>query len=197
MNMTKRPKLTSKLDADFFRQWYWLKKELTDFCSAMQLSSAGMKPEIMERIYAFLKTGQRLKPIRQKCTEPDSHKPLTMKTVVKNYKNDPETRNFFIKHIGSHFKFSARVNIFRKEAQEKGEKITYGDLMNVWLHEYEQRRNKTIKLPIMKSCEYNQFTRDFYAANPNASRKRVISAWKQARTLAGAHTYQAWVKAFN
>jgi len=51
---TKRPKLTSKLDADTFKQLYWLKKELTDFCMIAGLSTAGMKPEIATRIYILL-----------------------------------------------------------------------------------------------------------------------------------------------
>lgn len=193
--MSKRPKLTSKLNAETFKQFYWLKSELTDFCVQVGLSSSGMKPEIAKRIYTFLKTGKKLKPGQAAKGVPDSARPLTPKTIVINYKNDPVTRQFFTKHIGSHFKFSARVNIFRKAALAKGKKITYGDLIKEWLREYELRKDKNVQLPIMQSCEYNQFTRDYYAANPRAPRTAVIAAWKQARTLAGAHTYQAWLKA--
>lgn len=192
----KRPKLTNRLDPKTFKECYFLKAELTNFCKENRLSTAGMKPEISERIYQFLKTGKKIKFTQEKNTSCDSDKLLTPKTVVVNYKNDPATRDFFIKHIGKHFKFSARVNIFRKAAIAKGEKITYGDLIKEWLKEHELRKNKSIKLPIMKSCEYNQFTRDYYAENPHAPRKSVIAAWKQARILAGEHTYKHWAKVF-
>jgi hypothetical protein len=196
MNLIKRPKLTPNLCAQIFKQYYWLKKELTDFCTQVGLSTAGMKPEIVQRIYTFLETGKRLNPVRQNTGALDSDKPITLNTPVVHYKNDPKTRDFFIKHIGPHFTFSARVNIFRKDALAQGKNITYGDLIAQWLEEYALRKDKSIKLPIMKSCEYNQFTRDYYVANPNAERKLVIAAWKQARTLVGQHTYQAWVKIF-
>jgi len=143
-----------------------------------------------------LKTGKKEKPAKSIAGTIDSSKPLTLGTLVVNYKNDPITRAFFIKQIGLHFKSSARVNIFRKDALAAGKKITYGDLVNEWLREYELRKDKNVKLPIMSSCEYNQFTRDYYTENPGASRKAVIAAWKQARTLVGAHTYRQWVKKF-
>ena len=189
-----RPKLTNKLSAETFKDFYWMKKELTDFCIQQDLSIVGQKPEISERIFTFLKSGKKLKPTTVKITSFDSEQLLTPKTIVKNYKNDSTTRQFFIYHIGSHFHFSARVNIFRKDSIAAGKKITYGDLIKEWQKEHQQRKDKTIKLPIMSSCEYNQFTRDYYAANPNAPRQKVIAAWKQARLLAGAHTYKAWLK---
>lgn len=193
----KRPTLTPKTSAEVFKDFYWLKKELTDFCTKNGLSTTGMKPEIANRIYVFLKTGKKVKPEHAKSSDGlDSDKAITLQTPVINYKNDPATREFFIKHIGSHFKFSARVNIFRNEQLAAGKKITYGDLIKAWLKEHEQRKDKSIKLPIMQSCEYNQFTRDFYAAEPNAKRKTVIAAWKKIRSVAGKHTYANWKKLF-
>ena len=195
--INKRPRLTSKTSAEVFKNFYWLKKELTEFCTKNGLSTAGMKPEIANRIYVFLKTGQKLKPKSVEITNIlDSDKPITPQTLVVNYKNDPATREFFIKHIGAHFKFSARINIFRNEQLAAGKKLTYGDLIKHWLKEHEQRKNKSIKLPIMASCEYNQFTRDFYTAEPNAERKTVIAAWKKIRSVAGKHTYANWKKLF-
>ena len=193
----KRPTLTPKTSAEIFKNFYWLKKELTDFCVTHGLSTAGMKLEVTNRIYAFLKTGKRLKPEFAKISNDlDSDKAITPQTLVINYKNDPATREFFIKHIGSHFKFSARVNIFRNEQLAAGKKLTYGDLIKCWLKEHEQRKDKSIKLPIMASCEDNQFTRDFYTAKPNTDRKTVIFAWKQIRSVAGKHTYANWKKLF-
>lgn len=191
----KRPKLNAQIPAEIFKNFYWLKKELTDFCTSTGLGTTGLKPEIMKRIYIFLTTGKKPKTETIKNSKIlDSDKPITPNTPVINYKNDPPTRDFFIKYIGPHFRFSARVNIFRKEQAVIGNKITYSDLIKAWLHEYEQRKDKAIKLPIMASCEYNQFTRDFYAAEPNAERKTVIAAWKKIRSVPGERTYAHWKK---
>jgi hypothetical protein len=189
----KRPKLTKQLNPNTFKDFYWMKWELVDFCSQQGLSTAGMKLELVERIYMFLKTGEIFKPsIKKITTEPDSCKPLKFNTVVVNYKNDPATRKFFIDHIGSHFHFSARVNIYRKQKMTEGVKITYGDLVKEWQKENILRKDKNIQLPIMKSCEYNQFTRDYCQDNPHAKRADMIAAWKQAKTMLGARTYNQW-----
>ena len=46
----------------------------------------------------------------------------------------------------------------------------------------EERRQG--KQEIGKQFEYNQFTRDYFAANPGGSRKEMMDAWKTVRALA-------------
>ena len=46
--MQERPTLNRQLDSTTFRDFYWLKEELVDFCRNNGLSTAGGKLEITE-----------------------------------------------------------------------------------------------------------------------------------------------------
>lgn len=58
--MSERPKLDKNLDGKTFREFYYLKEELVDFCSKYGLPTSGGKLEITERIAHFLDTGEVL-----------------------------------------------------------------------------------------------------------------------------------------
>lgn len=55
----ERPDLDLKLSAGIFRQYYYLKEELVDFCRRNNLQATGSKPELSERIAVFLESGKR------------------------------------------------------------------------------------------------------------------------------------------
>ena len=52
-----RPELSRTLSAEVFRQWYWLKEELVQFCRDNGLPVSGGKTELAERIASYLETG--------------------------------------------------------------------------------------------------------------------------------------------
>ncbi len=54
--MTKRPVLDKHLDSKTFREFYYLKEELIDFCRKYRLPVYGGKIEITDRIAYFLDT---------------------------------------------------------------------------------------------------------------------------------------------
>lgn len=58
--MIDRPKLDKNLDGKTFREFYYLKEELVDFCRRYGLPTSGGKLEITERIANFLDTGEVL-----------------------------------------------------------------------------------------------------------------------------------------
>ncbi|MDO5601790.1 MAG: SAP domain-containing protein, partial [Oscillospiraceae bacterium] len=58
--MAERPKLDRHLDSETFRGFYYLKKELTDFCRENDLPASGDKTELTNRIACFLETGRTL-----------------------------------------------------------------------------------------------------------------------------------------
>ena len=60
--MSERPKLDTDLSSAAFREWYWLKEELTDFCRGNGLSAAGSKTELADRIALYLDTGKAETP---------------------------------------------------------------------------------------------------------------------------------------
>ena len=55
--MNERPVLDTNLDSKTFREYYYLKEELVDFCRKHNLQSTGGKLELTDRIAEFLDTG--------------------------------------------------------------------------------------------------------------------------------------------
>ena len=53
-----RPVLDRNLDCKTFREFYYLKEELVDFCRKNKLPTTGGKIEITDRIACFLDTGE-------------------------------------------------------------------------------------------------------------------------------------------
>lgn len=54
--MSERLDLNEKLDGETFRSYYYLKKELVDFCRENNLPVSGGKVELTDRIACFLDT---------------------------------------------------------------------------------------------------------------------------------------------
>lgn len=59
--MEQRPDLNTSLDSQTFRQFYYLKEELVDFCKQNHIPTSGGKIELTERIAYFLETGKIMK----------------------------------------------------------------------------------------------------------------------------------------
>lgn len=55
----ERPDFDLKLSSGIFRQYYYLKEELVDFCRRNNLRATGSKSELSERIAVFLESGKR------------------------------------------------------------------------------------------------------------------------------------------
>ena len=62
----ERPILDKNLDSATFRNFYFLKEELVNFCRENGLPSSGGKIEITDRIAHFLDTGEILSVSRKK-----------------------------------------------------------------------------------------------------------------------------------
>ena len=58
-----------------------------------------------------------------------------------------------------------------------------------WQREHQKRKNKNYKPDIMKSCEYNQYIRDFFANNTVYSLKDSVRCWKYKKSIAGNNKY--------
>lgn len=57
--MSERPKLDNTLDVNTFKEYYYLKEELIDFCRKNDLQITGGKLELTYRIDNFLDTGKK------------------------------------------------------------------------------------------------------------------------------------------
>ena len=56
-NTATRPKLTKDLKSEDFKEYYFLKEELKDFCKKEGLKTRGSKIQLEERIIYYLDTG--------------------------------------------------------------------------------------------------------------------------------------------
>ena len=57
--MSERPNLDIRLDSKIFKEYYYLKEELIEFCRKNDLQTTGGKTELTERIAKFLETGEK------------------------------------------------------------------------------------------------------------------------------------------
>jgi len=192
----RRKTLARGLNPDDLRKYYWLKEELVEFCHRLGIPASGRKLDILRRIEVYLKTGRILRPERivlgapknnSARQEDDRKQKLTLATPVVNFKSDQRTRDFFTSVIGPRFHFTAHLNQFMRGRHD----LTYGDLVKEWLAERDRRNDKSYKPTIMKSGEYNQFIRDFFADPANRGKRLTdaVSSWERVKKLPGPRVY--------
>lgn len=132
--MDKRPKLNKTISTVDFKEYYWLKEELIDFCRSEKLSSGGTKIEIFERIEHYLNTGKKQKlPKKQKSKSSFNWKSntLTINTIItENYNNSENVRTFFTDTIGKNFKFNVQFMNWMKN--------NTGKTLDDAIHQYKQ-----------------------------------------------------------
>lgn len=202
-----RPKLEARLDPDEFARYYWLKAELVDFCRRHGLRGGG-KVEVTNRIENFLRGGaseaapagptarRKKRPARRKSTgrsEQASSREgragadeITLDAVIPiSYRSNERHRAFFRKVIGRHFRFNVPFMNWMKENAGR----TYRAAVQEW-QRLDSLRKQGKGPPISAQFEYNQYTRDFFAANPGASRAEAIRCWKHKRSLPGHNRYE-------
>jgi hypothetical protein len=175
------------------KKWYWLKKELVDFCKLTNLSYVGTKFEILDRIATALDLGfvktQKVTHSKKTISKFDWSKSiLTLDTIITDsYKNGQNTRVFFKEHCGENFHFSIPFMNYMKNNCGK----TLHDAINEWQRLDEQRKDKNFKSEIPEGNQYNKYIRDFFADNPNMTIKQARHFWKLKRSLPlGKHIYE-------
>lgn len=163
--MTKRPVLDKNLDSKTFRDFYYLKEELVEFCRGMGLPVSGGKVEITDRIAHFLDTGKILSVSTVK------KKVIVVSNINEDTKIEADFicserhREFFKEHLGSGFSFNVA---FQK-----------------WL------KSNTGKTKIDKQFEYNTYIRDFFGDNQGKSLEQAIKCWKYKKQLQGHNRYES------
>ncbi len=187
--MNNRPKLNAKISIQDFKNFYWYKEELIDFCRSESLSTRGGKIELAKRIERFLQTGER-KSYQKKKSKTSrfdwNTEKLTIRTeITDNYRNTKNVREFFKSQIGDKFKFNVKFMNWMKTAQGK----TLKDAVEQWiLITNEMRTNKKEK-QIAPQFEYNTYIRDFFKDNPDKSLHDAINCWKIKKSKPGDNKY--------
>lgn len=185
-----RPNLDKNISVKDFNEFYWLKKELVNFCRTFGISANGGKIEITERIRHYLTIGKvignetsRFKSISKFKWETEK---LTRETIITdNYKNGENVRRFFAREIGSHFKFNV---VFMKWIKENIGK-NLDDAITEWYRIYNLKKDKSYVSEIAPQFEYNRYMRAFLNDNPELSIKDALKYWKLKRSQRGTNEY--------
>ena len=175
--------LTKDLKPDEFKDYYFLKEELKDFCRKEGLKVSGSKQELEERIIHYLSTGEELvKPkIAHSSNEKLSEISLDSR-LGENFRCSEDKREFFEREIGQGFKFKVKFQRWLKSNPDK----TYRDAIDAY-HEIQNSKEKT---KIDKQFQYNQYIRDFFENNNDKSLDDAIKCWKYKKSLKGHNRYE-------
>ena len=184
------PELTKDIAIQDFKNFYWLKEELQQFCRQHGMSASGSKIEITERIERFLLTGEitklhkksNVRKVAPKQTE------FSLDTVItENHRCSQDVRAFF-KSVIPKFHFSTNIQNYFKNNIGR----TYRDVTLAWYEEQERKKDPSYKKELVPQFEYNQFTRDFFADpnNKGKSRNDAIEAWNAIKKLPGSNRYK-------
>lgn len=176
-----RPILNIKLSSKEFKEYYYLKEELVNFCKEYGLQTTGSKIDLTNRISKFLETGEK------------EEKEYIKKHVIKNIALDSiieenitfseDLRKFYKENIGKSFSFNVLFQNWLKENSGK----TYKESIDAYYKILEEKKNN--KKQIDKQFEYNTYIRDFFNDNKNLSLNDAIKCWKYKKSLKGNNKY--------
>ncbi|MEM9710410.1 MAG: DUF6434 domain-containing protein [Pseudomonadota bacterium] len=182
-----RPDIEEIFTGAELRRWYWLKSELAEHAARLELSATGSKEEITERIAHLLDTGQKLGARKRRAASKFNwaREVLTPDTIITDsYTNGPNVRAFFKEHYGPKFTFNIAFMDWMRSNVGK----TLGDAVEARREIAE--REKHSKPAIPASNQYNAYTRDFHAANPDLSQADARACWAWKRSRPGHNRYE-------
>ena len=180
----ERPVLDINLDSKTFRDFYYLKEELVDFCRDSGLPVSGGKLELTDRIAHFLDTGEVLAApaAKKKAT---SISTIALDTRIEpNFVCSEKHRAFFKEHIGATFSFNVAFQKWLKANTGK----TYQEAIEAYYQILEDKKKGKTKID--KQFEYNTYIRDFFADNQGKTLEEAIRCWKYKKQLQGHNRYE-------
>lgn len=182
--MSERPNLDNNLDGKTFKEYYYLKEELIDFCRENDLQTTGGKLELIERIATFLDTGK--KTYKTHTTRKNIFvDEITLDAIIEdNFVCSEKHRAFYKKQIGNSFSFNVAFQKWLKSNSGK----TYQDSIKAYYQILEDK--KKTKTTIDEQFEYNTYIRDFFANNKDKSLEQAIRCWKYKKSLKGHNKYE-------
>ena len=182
--MNKRPNLDENIDTKTFKEYYYLKEELIDFCRKNNLQTTGGKVELTERIIDFLETGKKTSKhhTRKRSIIPSI---ITLDTIIEeNFICSEKHRAFYKDKIGNSFSFNVLFQNWLKSNAGK----TYQDSITAYYQILEnKKKNKTT---ISKQFEYNTYIRDFFNDNKDKNLDQAIKCWKYKKSLKDHNKYE-------
>lgn len=182
--MTERPILDKNLDGKAFRNFYYLKEELVDFCRKNGLPTSGGKLEITDRIAYFLDTGEILSTVATKKKAVVAINICEDTKIESDFVCSEKHRAFFKEHIGNSFSFNVAFQKWLKSNAGK----TYKEAIAAYYQILENKKKGKTKID--KQFEYNTYIRAFFADNKGKSLEEAIKCWKYKKGLPGHNRYE-------
>ena len=187
---SNRYKLTKDLTSSEFKEYYFLKEELKEFCRNEGLKISGSKTQLEERIIYYLDTGKSLEESKNNSRtnsnisrDDTNTQEITLDSILgENFKCSEDKREFFEKEIGKGFKFKVKFQKWLKANPNK----TYQDAINAY-HELQNSNEKTV---IDKQFQYNQYIRDFFKDNDDKTLNDAIKCWNYKKSIKGHNKYE-------
>ncbi len=165
------------LTREEFLAWYWLKTELVDFARHCSISTMGLKREIEARIADHLAGAT---PSRRTATPKRTGRmpsKFTLDTVIgEGWRCGPALGHFFRSELGSGFRFNAAM----REFTHHGRGRTLADAAACYRSSVSPGREPN---EIPEQLEYNRHFREYFSANPGATREEAIAAWWAKRGM--------------
>lgn len=182
--MTERPVLDKNLDSNTFRDFYYLKEELVDFCRKTGLPVSGGKLEITDRIACFLDTGKVLPASAATKKAPVISEIYEDTKIESDFVCSEKHRLFFKNHIGSNFSFNVAFQKWLKSHAGQ----TYKEAVTAYDQIMEDKKKGVTKID--KQFEYNTYIRNFFADNKGKTLDEAIRCWKYKKQLQGHNRYE-------
>ncbi|MEN0041134.1 MAG: DUF6434 domain-containing protein [Pseudomonadota bacterium] len=194
MTEETRPPIETITTGAELRRWYWMKDELVARARAVGVKMSGGKFTILDRLAHYLDTGETVWPgdkrTKVASTFDWANEVLTPETIITDsYKNGPNVRRFFQTHASPTFKFHMAFMRWMKDNTGK----TLGDAVEAWRRMEVERKSDGFQSDIADHNQFNQYTRDFLADNPDLGIADVRRVWALKRALPsedGRHRYE-------
>ncbi len=198
--MARHVKLTKNITEEEFDKGYWFANEIKALGKEIGIvnSSKLRKDELEQLIKHYIRTGQVKKAGRKniiKTGTKDLDKGLTKSLPIINYTSNKQTKNFIkteANKLAPGIKIKSgvwyRLNRWRDQQITKGQKTSYGDLVNQFI-QLNQTESKFEKVRVGR---YINFLSDFLAKEKGVTRRQAINEWKKLKKLDIEKDYKSW-----
>jgi hypothetical protein len=196
----KKVRLTKNISETEFDKGYWYADEIKTFAKEIGIANSHKlrKDELEQLIKLFLRTGQVKSSNRKnvvKSGAKDLDIGLTTSLPIINYTSNKQTKNFIRTEgnkLAPGLKIKSgvwyRLNRWRDEQITKGKKITYGDLIQLFV-KLNQTDGKFEQIAVGR---YINFLSEFLENEKGATRQEAINEWKKLKKQDIVKDYKSW-----
>ncbi|MEM7663871.1 MAG: DUF6434 domain-containing protein [Pseudomonadota bacterium] len=176
-----RPDFDRTMSRDMFERWYWSKAQLEGICTVLDISRAGSKAELRERIAHYLEDPDAPPPRPARRHDDGinwAKTALSLDTIITpSITFGPNLRGFFKREIGRRFVCHGDF----MDWVRSNDGATLRHAINAW-HMLERRKDDPdFRREIAEHNNFLQYLRDFADALPERSLAEAKTCWDQKK----------------